>query len=190
MVALDTQLPNGCFGRQASQSTRRIVEQKSLGIAWLVTSRFVRQSRYSGQLRSTEMMDAFCHNIGHTSRNAQAHELSYRMWNSTRIAVELEMRPANCYPDWVSFEQQHCSVRDGDLSDGQQIIVNSPHLACLVYGWDGLGGGGLLKRTGTPAVRVRFGNTRNVMVPVFKTRIVATSCTKPSELLDPCPPVK
>ena len=27
MLAWDTHLPNGCFGRQASQSTRRIVEQ-------------------------------------------------------------------------------------------------------------------------------------------------------------------
>ena len=34
------------------------------------------------------MMDDVCHNIGHTSRNAQAHELSYRMWSTVGNAVE------------------------------------------------------------------------------------------------------
>ena len=38
------------------------------------------------------MMDAVCHNISHTSRNAQAHELSYRMW-SCRIGGQ------ECNPD-------------------------------------------------------------------------------------------
>ena len=61
------------------------------------------------------------------------------MWNTARIAVELEMRPASCYPDWVSVEQQHCSVLDDDLSDGQQIMVNSPHLAGLGFLLIGVG---------------------------------------------------
>ena len=84
---------------------------------------------------------------------------------------------------WLRSESgqlRSTEMRDAVFNDlGPNNVIDLertlPHLACLVSGGSGLGVDGVLEMTGMPAVRVRFGVTRNAMGPVSKKRIVATS---------------